>query len=97
MIPPRFGSVFPASCASTLYTILSQWWFISTLQCEQIILSALATTAILCLRRSVQRNILTTLTNHLRHPGKFFQQLIDPPYVSLVVESASLLQHFLNT
>src|SRR6266446_4107374 len=47
MIPPRFGSVFPASCASTLYTILSQWWFISTLQCGQIILSVLATTAIL--------------------------------------------------
>jgi len=47
MNPPRLGSVFPASCASTLYTILSQWWFISTLQLGQIILSVLVTAAIL--------------------------------------------------
>src|SRR6266566_9808875 len=96
MIPPRLGSVFPASCASTLYTILSQWWFISTLQCEQIILSALATTAILCLRRSVQRYQLTTLTKRLRHPDEFFQELIDTPDVGLIEKSAVFGKHFLH-
>src|SRR5258708_5209202 len=96
MIPPRFGSVFPASCASPLYTILSQWWFIPTLQCEKIILSALATTAILCLRRSVQRYQLTTLTKRPRHPDEFFQELFDTPYVGLIEESAVFGKHFLN-
>src|SRR5713226_9158159 len=97
MIPPRFGSVFPASCASTLYTILSQWWFISTLQCEQIILSVLATTAILNLRGSVQRYLLAPLAQCLCHPDEFFQKLIDAPDVGLIEEFAVLGKHFLHT
>src|SRR5258708_19386321 len=96
MIGGRWGGVLPGSCASKLEGILSQWWFILTLQCEQIILSALATTAILCLRRSVQRYQLTTLTKRLRHPDELFQELIDTPYVGLIEESAVFGKHFLN-
>src|SRR6266852_8874423 len=91
-----FGSICRASCGSVVYTSLSQWWFISTPQSGQIIvLSVLATTAILCLRRSVQRYQLTTLTKRLRHPDKFFQKLIDTPYVGVIEESAIICKYLL--
>ena len=47
MNPPRLGSACPISCGSVVYTSLSLWWFISTLQLGQIILSVLVTAAIL--------------------------------------------------
>src|SRR6266496_317454 len=97
MIPPRLESKVPASCGSVWYTILSQWWFISTPQRGQIILSVLATSTILSLLRSVQRYLFATLAQRLCHPDQLLQKLINAPDVGLIEQSAVFGKHLLHT
>src|SRR5438034_6008001 len=97
MNPPRLGTVGPAFFVSVVYTILSQWCFISTPQLGQIILTAiLATATILTFFRSVQRYLLTTLAQRLSHPDQFPEKFICAPDVGIIEESAVLGKHFLH-
>src|SRR5438034_11189206 len=97
MNPPRLGTVGPAFFVSVVYTSMSQWWFISTPQPAQIILTAiLATAAILTFFRSVQRYLLTTLAQRLSHPDQFPEKFICAPDVGIIEESAVLGKHFLH-
>jgi hypothetical protein len=50
-----------------------------------------------CLLRSVQKYLLTTLTQRFRHPNEFVQKLINAPDVGLIKESPILGKHFLHT
>ena len=51
----------------------------------------------LCLRRLVQRNLLATVAQGLRHPEQFFQKLVDASDISLVQELAVGGKYFLHT
>jgi hypothetical protein len=69
-IPPSPGSVCASCCVSVPYTSLSQWWFISTPQCGQSILLLFASRNPSS-PRSIQRYLLTPMTQRLRHPHEF--------------------------